>query len=272
MIELNLKAIGEQVRPVVRNSLPMTIYSRCASTFDAFHGARQFGLNDYRKLSAVRRRSLTEAPAAVSLRPLPHPFYVRPGTGDANLVLHAIAREAYSYRLPARPVHFVVDAGANIGDTTGWYATKFPEALVAATEPNPDNFEILSRNCALFGNRIRLFNAGLWPVADRSLAVLGANEGPWVQESSDTNDLTCRTLDPLSILRDAGFETIDIFKIDIEGAELPLFLGDCDTWLRRTRSIAIEIHTDEAREVVLSATRRNGFRFTIYRDLHLFWR
>jgi FkbM family methyltransferase len=187
-------------------------------------------------------------------------------------VLHAIAREAYSYRLPASPVHFVIDAGANIGDTTVWYATRFPEALVAAIEPNPYNFEILSRNCALYGDRIRLFKAGLWPVADRSLAVLGATEGSWVEESSDASGLSCRTLDPLTILRDAGFETIDIFKIDIEGAELPLFSGDCDKWLQKTRSITIEIHSQEAREAILSATKRNGFKFAVYRDLHVFWK
>lgn len=272
MIELDFAAIGERVRRIARGGLPRTLYSRCASTFDAWHGVRQFGLKGYRNLSAVSRRPAADAPIALNLRSLPRPFYVRPGTGDANLVLHAIAREAYSYKLPAPPVHFVIDAGANIGDTTVWYATKFPEALVAAIEPNPYNFEILSGNCASYGDQIRLFNAGLWPVADRSLAVLGATEGSWVEESGDTSDLICRTLDPLTILRDAGCETIDIFKIDIEGAELPLFSGECDAWLQKTRSIAIEIHSQEAREAVFSATKRNGFKFAAYRDLHFFWK
>jgi FkbM family methyltransferase len=239
---------------------------------DSWYGIRAFGLNEYRNLSATGREPIGGPPVAMRLRPLPHPFYVRPGAPDANLVLHAIAREAYSYKLPDRSVHLIVDAGANIGDTTVWYSVQFPEAVVVAIEPNPDNFEILSRNCAPYGNRIHLFNGALWPVPNRSLAITGATESAQVRELTQANDSTCTSIDPLTILRNSGAEAIDVFKIDIEGAELELFSGDCDTWLSKTRCIAIEIHSAEAREVVLSATRRNGFTFNVYRDIYVFWK
>jgi FkbM family methyltransferase len=166
----------------------------------------------------------------------------------------------------------VIDAGANIGDTTVWYATRFPAALVVAIEPNSYNFDILQKNAAPYGDRIRCLNSALWPVPDRSLATTGATWTAQVRDSVDADSNICMSIDPLTILRDSGWEAIDIFKIDIEGAELALFLGDCDIWLRKTRSIAIEIHSREAREAVLSATRRNGFTYAVYRDLHVFWK
>jgi FkbM family methyltransferase len=272
MNESSITLIGERIRTIARSIFPKPLYSRCSEMFDAWYGIRKFGLKEYKKLSAVSSGTAGEAPVVVNLRPLAHPFYIRPGSPDASLVLHAIAREAYSCRLPGLAVRFVIDAGANIGDTTVWYATRFPEAEIVAIEPSPNNFDILSRNCAPYGDRIRLLRAALWPVAERSMAITGATVGAQVQESIDANDLTCSSIDPVTILRDSGHETIDIFKIDIEGAELALFSGDCDTWLRKTRSIAIEIHSPEAREAVLSATRRNGFKCTIYRDLHVFVR
>jgi FkbM family methyltransferase len=269
---MNLTAIGERIRRAVRGNLPKPLYAQCASMLDAWYGIRRFGLKEYRKLSAVARSRAGEPPAVVHLRPLAHPFYVRPGTPDAGLAIHAIAREAYSYRLPSGPVSLIIDAGANLGDTAVWYATRFPNALVVAIEPNPDNFGALLRNSAAYGHRIRSLNAALWPVADRSLAVAGAGVAAQVRESMDASDLTCQSVDPLTILRDTQRENIDIFKIDIEGAELALFSGDCDSWLRKTRSLAIEIHSQEALETVLSATKRSGFAHTIYRDLYFFWR
>src|ERR1019366_9417787 len=92
MSELGLKSIGERVRRIVRTSLPKNLYLRCAATLDACYGVKAFGLKEYRKLSAVSREPAGEAPSALHLRPLSHPFYVRPGTPDASLVLHAIAR------------------------------------------------------------------------------------------------------------------------------------------------------------------------------------
>jgi FkbM family methyltransferase len=269
---MNTAAIGEQFRQALRGRVSKNLYHRAAAFLDSWYGIQRFGIKDYRQLDAIGKAPRGEAPAAMRLRNLPHPFYIRPGTPDVGVVLHAMAREAYSYKLPSGAVHLVIDAGANIGDTSVWYATRFPDALVVAIEPNPDSLEILSRNCESYGDRIRLLRAALWPVADRNLAVTGAMTGAQVHEASDAGDLLCPSVDPLTILRDSGRDVIDIFKIDIEGAELALFTGDCDSWLKKTRTIAIEIHTPEALEAVLSATKRNGFKSAIYRDLYFFWK
>jgi FkbM family methyltransferase len=265
-------SIGERIRRIARGALPRPVYASGAAFLDSFYGVQRFGVEGYRKLSAVRNGPLGSEAAPLDLRPLEHPFYVRPGTPDAGVVLHAIAREAYSYMLPAEPVQFIIDAGANIGDTSAWYASRFPGASVLAIEPNPENLAVLLRNCAPYGERIRVLQAALWPTPDKELEMAGTYTGIHVQEAAGAGGLTCPSIDPMSILRDSGREWIDIFKIDIEGAELALFGGNCDPWLGKTRSIAIEIHSPEAREAVLAATRRNGFKHAIYRDLNVFWR
>jgi FkbM family methyltransferase len=265
-------SIGERVRRFARGSLPRNAYAKGAAFLDGWYGIQKFSLDEYRRLSAIRRSPMGGPPAAIQLRPLAFPLYLRPGTPDVDVVIHAIARETYAFKLPTAPVKFIIDAGANIGDTAVWYATRFPSASIVAIEPDPENLAMLQQNCAPYSEKIRVLEAALWPVPDKQMETAGTFTGIHVAESRGTNESTCPSIDPLTILRDSCCDAIDIFKIDIEGAELELFAGDCDAWLAKTRSIAIEIHSDEANKVVLAAAKRHEFKHTAYRDLNFFWR
>ena len=269
---MKLASLGEQIRRVVRGAVPKSLYARGATLVDSAYGVKAFGFREFRTLSALRNAPVESDPAPVRLRNLAYPFYVRPGTPDAGVVIQAMARQAYSYALPSRPVNLIVDAGANIGDTAVWYANQFPEASIVSVEPDPDNLSVLRRNCLPYGDRIRLLHAALWPEPERKLVTAGEYIGARVAESENERDETCPSIDPLGILSNTQFETIDIFKIDIEGAEEALFSGECDAWLAKTRSIAVEIHSPSAADAVFSATGRNGFRHARYRNVHFFSR
>jgi len=250
--------------------LPASLYANCADLCNAYYGIRRFGFRQYLHLLELRDSAApSQTPTPVYLRSLPHPFYIRAGTTDAGEVIHSIAREAYAYRLPPNPVNLVIDAGANVGDTSVWYATRFPTASIFAIEPDPDNFAVLTRNCAPYGDRITSVKAALWPTRNARVTLVPSEmaSGISVRESPNERAMTCSTIDPLTILAEANHSEIDIFKIDIEGAELQLFSQDCDEWLRLTRSILIEIHSRDAREAVLSAARRHRFSYETYRDL-----
>jgi FkbM family methyltransferase len=267
-----MSSFAERTRRIVRGILPKRLYSLLASALDGWCGIRRLGFTAYTKLAAAARRPAGGTWSSLRLRSLPHPIYIRPGTPDAHVVLQSFAREAYGYILPPAPVRLIVDAGANIGDTSLWYATRFPDAKIVAVEPDPDNLAVLSRNCAPYGDRIRILRAALWPVPDRSLAMAGAYTGARVWEVESELDSACPSIDPLTILRNSGEKWIDIFKIDIEGAEQSLFSGPCDEWLERTCSLAVEVHSREALEAVMAATIRNGFRHAQFRGLYFFWR
>lgn len=267
-----MSSVSEHLRRVLRGAIPKPLYVRAATLLDSAYGVRMFGLRGFQELSALRRSHIDTQPSPIRLRNLAHPVYVRPGTPDAGVVIQAMARQAYSYAIPSRPINLIVDAGANIGDTAVWYTTQFPDALVVAVEPDPGNLAVLRMNCLPYGDRIRVLHAALWPEPERELVTAGEFIGARVAESENGRDGTCPSIDPLGILRNTPFEMIDILKIDIEGAEEALFSGECDAWLGKTRSIAVEIHSPSAARAVFSATRRNGFTHDRYRNVHFFWR
>jgi hypothetical protein len=56
-----------------------------------------------------------------------------------------------------------------------------------------------------------------------------------------------------SLLRRAECDQIDLLKVDIEGAERLLFAEGCHDWLAQVGCLAVEVHDDECRAIVLRA-------------------
>jgi FkbM family methyltransferase len=270
------------VRRALRSVLPASVYRYGAETWNMAWGASRMGVSGYLRLRSMYadqcRDSGAREPERITMPQLPHPIYVRPGTSDAYEVIHTILRGAYGAFLPAPPVRLIVDAGANIGDSTVWYLSKFPEATVVALEPDPNNYAVLERNCRPYGPRAVLLRAALWPTRSNlqlrgsvnfariSVGACGAPEGNDARTECEGMGME----DVLDMSGCSGDSPIDIFKCDIEGAEAGVFGDSCDSWLRRVRHIAIEIHSDEAHRNVKAATARHGFKHSIYRDIHVF--
>ena len=91
------------------------------------------------------------------------PIVFRPRSSDAETFVDIFRRGAYDFswlkqydRVLARyrailadgrqPV--IIDAGANVGAASLWFAQAFPEAVIRAVEPDPDNAEVLRLNAA----------------------------------------------------------------------------------------------------------------------------
>ena len=62
-------------------------------------------------------------------------------------------------------------------------------------------------------------------------------------ENSDTS-LVAYTL--TEIMERMNWDGIDLLKVDIEGAELEIFLKNSADWIRRTRIIFVELHEQYA--------------------------
>jgi hypothetical protein len=79
-------------------------------------------------------------------------------------------------------------------------------------------------------------------------------------------------IDPFTLMQDAGWQRISIFKCDIEGGEEALFSQAPDAWIERTDAILMEIHSRSAQQAVYGAMARHPFAASRYRELHVFVR
>jgi FkbM family methyltransferase len=272
-----MNASLEVLRRFGRRVLPFPVFRKLSECYTFAIGASQIGFTQYRALNALTHgKTGKELKGYVEfhLPSLEKPISVRPGTTDAGSVIHTALRHGYGRYLPGDPVNFIIDAGANIGDTASWYLTRYPGAHLVALEPDSGNFAMLQRNCLAYGPRAHLLNCGLWS-RQAYLKVTGDGQmesGLFVVETAKESDSDCVGVSPLEIMARFNAPQIDIFKCDIEGAESEVFGSNCDEWLSRTRSIFIEIHNRHAYEIVMKSTQRHSFRSRVYRDLHVFHR
>jgi FkbM family methyltransferase len=128
------------------------------------------------------------------------------------------------YRLDVEgPVRTVIDLGSHIGASVVWFHAVFPEARIIAVEPHPVTFQRLRHNVRDL-DRIEAFNLA---VSDHDGVVpLYAEDESWSTSLyprpglRPAGEVRATTLD--SLLASLGIEAVDVLKLDIEGAELPV--------------------------------------------------
>ena len=173
-----------------------------------------------------------------------HPFYIRIGTTDASVLKQVFVERQYDYPLPISP-KVIIDAGANIGLSAIFFANRYPDAFILAIEPEDSNFRLLQRNTAPY-SQIRLLKAALWRRIPQIRLVDPRNENDGFQTNEGlTNHDVClgcvqgMTLD--AIMAEMALDSIDVLKIDIEGAEKEVF-ENSSNWIGRVRIIIAELH------------------------------
>ncbi len=70
---------------------------------------------------------------------------VRPKTSDFSTFRQIFMDHEYDFKLLDVP-NIIVDAGANIGLASLFFAQRFPSAKIFALEPDHSNFEMLMKN------------------------------------------------------------------------------------------------------------------------------
>ncbi len=117
----------------------------------------------------------------------------------------------------------IVDCGANIGCSVLWFNARYPKAHIVAVEPAPDNFELLSANCA--GLDVDLRQAGVSAADGRSHLRDTGGGGMAYRTEVDGEGPEIAMLSIQSLIASKAAERYALFllKIDIEGAEKTLF-------------------------------------------------
>jgi FkbM family methyltransferase len=173
-----------------------------------------------------------------------HTIAIRGGTTDPICLAKVFINREYEAPAGVAP-RVIVDAGANVGMATVYFARTWPDARILAIEPASDNFDLLQRNCAGLPN-VTCIRAALWPV--REALTLGSPNGEaWAYQVSPAGPgkppaATVPVVTMDDVLAMLSPERIDLLKLDIEGSERELFGSGDRAWLGRVAHIVIELH------------------------------
>ena len=178
----------------------------------------------------------------VNLPDLAHPISMRAGTSDMwvfdQIFLYKEMETDFG-----QDMAFIIDAGANIGLTSAYFANRFPSAKILALEVDRRNFELLAANARPYPNITPLLK-GLWK-RRANLTIDNPEEYPWaftVSEVAEQGTSTIEGVGVADLLREFSWERADLLKMDIEGAELEVLSHGTEEWLDRVTVLAVEFH------------------------------
>jgi len=203
---------------------------------------------------AIRERLGRLRPHHMLVLHMKRPFHakiaLREVGSDMATFQEIVKQEVYkpiSCRLPG--FQTLIDLGANIGLATLYLAQNSPGCQVLAVEPNPDTHRVLKHNLQSLSRagRCRTLRGAVWG-AHRLLSLVpeaGQDRFSMFTVSKVRRvpeaDLKVEGYTMPELLEYAGFESVDLLKVDIEGAEVELFKNDM-RWLERVGCLAIEFH------------------------------
>jgi len=203
---------------------------------------RRFGLRG--AIQTHRRlRAPVGAVAEIRVPGLPHLVAVRTGTADVSTFEKVFVWGDYELEFPS-DVRTVIDAGANAGFSAVFFACRFPQARIIAVEPQGENFRLLQRNVASYPN-VTPVEAAVWS-HDTVLALANpADRVDSYRYAPAADGESVQALGVQSLLNRFGIDTVDVLKVDVEGAEAELF-ADRPSWVHCVRMFVVELHGDAA--------------------------
>jgi FkbM family methyltransferase len=155
----------------------------------------------------------------------------------------------------------IYDCGANIGIGCIYFKHLYPKSHVTAFEADPAIAEILKTNLARNSiTDVEVIPKAVW-INQNGVTFMpdGADGGSINESSGGIRVPTIRLRDYLT----AG-KTIDLLKIDIEGAEVPV-LEDCGDALKTVQNLFVEYHSWHGQrqqlDRLLSIITKAGFHY-----------
>ena len=168
-----------------------------------------------------------------------YPITMRRGSSDHSVFLQIFVKEEYAFNYK-NEINTIIDAGANAGYATIYFANLFKEAKIISIEPEKENYDLLQKNASAIPNTA-LLCAALWN-KNTNMEVVNTGGGQWNYAVEESNIGTLKSLTVQEIMRMYKIKTIDIFKIDIEGSEKEVFQQNVENWLPFTKYLIIETH------------------------------
>ena len=192
----------------------------------------------------------------------------RPRTLDIAVLKDVFFHRVYTpdgFEIEANSV--VLDIGAHVGAFAASAARSASGVTVYAFEPSPENFALLSNNMARNGlSNVRLTQSavsGGGGVRQLHVADSPAEYSLHIVKPGATQ-LPVSSVTLTEIIETNGIKTIDLLKLDCEGAEYEILEAAASQGaLRRVRRVAMEAHVLDASRspaCLVSLLEAQGFR------------
>ena len=155
-------------------------------------------------------------------------FY-RTSTSDMSLIYEILLKSQnkaeYFFPKQINP-KVILDIGGNIGITSIYLSKIFPNSIIYVFEPLKENFEILKKNSKNYNN-IKIFNFGLGSsngsfeiyLSDDPENYGGVSFYSDGQSNQDESVSKCNIRNINDVLKELDINSVDLIKIDTEGAE-----------------------------------------------------
>jgi FkbM family methyltransferase len=233
---IRLRSYLKESSFVIHNSLDWRSCIRLLNSAALFHLNNARGnVKDVTSTILVRLRIGADRKVQLALRP---------GAGDIFVLFEVLMDQCYDILhtvLVPDEVNVIVDCGANIGITSLFLASRYPNARIYSIEPNPENFELLKRNTAGEPNIVAIHGAIVG--VPRTSVRLTTHKAAWenfITEDDEGLEVPAVTIE--QICTDYRLSRVDLLKVDIEGAEKEMF--ENSSFLRRVGFVIVELHGD----------------------------
>ena len=208
------------------------------------------------------------------LKKLQHPFSMRKNPYDYATFEEVLLREDYNIDFGFEP-RTIIDGGANIGLTSIYFASKYPNAKIVSVEPDKENFLQLEKNTKPYQG-ISVLNAGIWN-RKANLEIVDAglgNNAFTVKEVKDESKNSIKALPISDIVDLQQWKNADVVKLDIEGSEKNVFETGYELWLPNVKVLIVELHDRMMKgcsETVFNAVSKYNFSKEIKGENHIFY-
>jgi len=203
-------------------------------------------------------------------------IYYRTSSSDMILIYEILLKSKYKreYYFPEELKPKVIfDIGGNIGITSVYLASLFPEAQIYTFEPLKENFEILKKNTSQFNN-IEVFNFGLGAKNGSFKLYLSDDEENYggvsfyseVEGNMSEPYTECEVKNVNDVIQEIGVTSVDLIKIDTEGAEYDILTNMKDEFLNKTSWITGELHGNRDFEL-LNHLNNLGFSVSLNKNI-----
>jgi FkbM family methyltransferase len=191
------------------------------------------------------------------------------GCSDLNVFSSIFVLQEYSRLQRLDNVLLVLDLGANVGYSSAYFLSHFPDSRVIAVEPDERNAEICRMNLKLYGERALILHGAAWSECtklclSKDTCGVGLEWTRQVVRPCDNSAGYVEAWDVGTLIDKSRAGIVDLLKVDIERSELAVFGENARQWLPRVRNICIELHGEDCKDIFFHAMADFDYKLEYY--------